>query len=151
MQQNLNNYGQFPRHGMFGGQTLAADVPVKCSLWCCTLTSASPISSYPLNCSDCSLPTPHTGQMQLWGSQAALPSFSKHLLTDKENHSLTQAVRWYHGLQWNSALLKCLPKNPGLGFHFMWHTQTCPWHHRLQWAFLPSEQAKQGISISSFG
>lgn len=64
--------------------------------------------------------TTHTGQMQLWGSQAALPIFQQ-TLADKEKPSLTQ-VKWYRGLHWNSALLKFLPKTPGLGFHFMWHT-----------------------------
>lgn len=102
-----------------------------CSSWRCTLRAAISISTCPLNCSDCALPTLHHTP---WRTEAALrltswatPFLSKHVLADKENHSLTQAVRWFHGLQWNSALLKCLPKSPGLGFHFMWHTQTCPW------------------------
>lgn len=121
-----------------------------CSLWCCTLPPASSISSCPLN-SDPSLPTARR-TVQLWGSQAA-PAHSEQTHPDEENHSLPQAEGWCHGytgilLYWSACL-----NTQALDF-ILCDTHRavldCDRHHRLHWALLPPEPAKQGISISSF-
>lgn len=74
-----------------------------------------------LNCSHHSLPDHTQDRCSSEAHRLHCPFSSKHVLADKEKHSLTQAVSWYRGLHWNFALLKCLPKNSGLGFYFMWH------------------------------
>lgn len=123
-----------------------------CSSWRFTFTSASLISYHPLNCYDFPLPRQRTIKNRCSSKAQKLNYIflSKHMLAGKENHSLTQEVRWYHRLQWNTALLKCLPETQA--FDFILHDACrpvfeCYRHCKLQSAILLPELTKKGTCI----